>query len=332
MHFRVCRQASRFVKIPLMRSFPGPIIALLVLCPLVCLPAWGQQLQCKPCSYNFGKVQVGKSTGGFIILKNTGAKTLRIISNSISGDGFSFGDLQLPKKLKPGATVEMPLTFAPTDVGHAGGVVSVVSDDPDSPLTMGVHGFGLAKKTRQLGISPATLNFGSVAVGSTASLPAVLTASSAAVTISSDESGSSEFSITGLTLPVRIRAGQSVQAMIQFKPNASGTATTQATFFSNAIDSPTTEQLTGTGTAQGSHDAYLTWEAGDPDAIGYNIYRSTVHGGPYEQINGSLDSATNYTDYGVVGGKTYYYVATEVNSQGEESGFSNETKTKIPNK
>jgi hypothetical protein len=38
----------------------------------------------------------------------------------------------------------------------------------------------------QLGVTPATLNFGNVTLGSSASLPATLTASNYAVTISSD--------------------------------------------------------------------------------------------------------------------------------------------------
>ena len=210
--------------------------------------------------------------------------------------------------------------------------VAVTGNGAESPLTMGTGDFSMAQNNRQLTLSPPALDFGSVTVGSTASLPVTLTASHGAVTISSDRSNSSEFSITGLTLPVKIRPGKSVQATIQFTPNAPGRANAKAGFFSNAQDSPTLERLTGTGVAQGPHDAYLTWDPGSPDAVGYNVYRSTVHGGPYQQINNGLDSSTNYTDYNVVGGQTYYYVATEVNGQGHESGYSKEVKAKIPRK
>ena len=169
-------------------------------------------------------------------------------------------------------------------------------------------------------------------VGSSSSLSVTLTASGGAVTVSSDRSNSSEFSITGLSLPVKIRPGKSVQATIQFTPNAPGKAEGKAGFFSNAGDSPTLEKLSGTGVAQQAHDTYLTWNPGSPDAVGYNIYRSQVHGGPYQRINSGLDSSPNYTDYNVVGGQIYYYVATEVNSQGQESGYSKEVRARIPKK
>jgi len=88
--------------------------------------------------------------------------------------------------------------------------------------------------------------------------------------------------------------------------------------------------MTGTGTAAGQHTADLTWTA-SADAVSYNIYRSTVSGGPYTMINTSSDSTTTYTDSTVVSGDTYYYVATAVNASSEESGYSNQTTAVIPN-
>ena len=117
---------------------------------------------------------------------------------------------------------------------------------------------------------------------------------------------------------------------MQFTPNASGTASAKVGFISNAVDSPTIEQVTGKGVAQAAHNVYLTWEPGEGSPVGYNIYRSTVQAGPFAEINSSLDSSTNYTDYTVVSGTTYYYVVTEVNAQGEESAYSNEAQAIIP--
>ena len=41
-------------------------------------------------------------------------------------------------------------------------------------------------------------------------------------------------------------------------------------------------------------------------------------------------SSTSYVDAGVSSGHTYYYVATELNSSGTESGYSSEVSATIP--
>jgi fibronectin type 3 domain-containing protein len=91
------------------------------------------------------------------------------------------------------------------------------------------------------------------------------------------------------------------------------------------------EQVAGTGVAQNSHSVYLSWQPGGGHPVGYNIYRSTTQGGPYQMINSGLDASTDYTDDTVVSGTTYFYVATEVNEEGEESAYSNVAKAVIPN-
>jgi fibronectin type 3 domain-containing protein len=87
--------------------------------------------------------------------------------------------------------------------------------------------------------------------------------------------------------------------------------------------------MTGTGTGQTQHTVDLSWTA-SADAVGYNIYRGTVSDGPYTMINSSLDSTTAYADSTVVSGQTYYYVVTAVDSQSQESAYSNQTQAVVP--
>jgi hypothetical protein len=292
-------------------------------------PAWAQQLQCDPCSHAFNKVLIGSSSSFTFQLSNTGSKTLRIASMSVQGDAFSFGELSLPALVKPGASVLLPVIFTPTAVGHTSSLVTVTSNAVVSPPEMNLTGNGV-KPNEQLEVSPATLTFGNVTVGSSATLHAKLTASGASVTISSGQSTSAEFAIVGLHLPVTIQAGKSLSVTIRFTPNASGKASGKAGFLSDAADSPTVEQLTGTGVAQVSHSVNLSWDSTDPTAVGYNVYRSTINAGPYRILNTALDASTNYTDDSVLSGTTYYYVVTTVNAQGEESAYSNATEAAIP--
>jgi len=84
------------------------------------------------------------------------------------------------------------------------------------------------------------------------------------------------------------------------------------------------------GVAPIQHSVALTWNASTSTVSGYNVYRSTVSGGPYTKLNSSLVATLNYTDSTVLSGTTYYYVTTAVDSVGNESAYSNEVSAPIP--
>ena len=73
----------------------------------------------------------------------------------------------------------------------------------------------------------------------------------------------------------------------------------------------------------------LAW-GGSQSAVGYNVYRSANSGGPYTKINSGLIPSTSYTDNNVQSGFTYYYVATSVDSEQHESGYSNQASANVP--
>ena len=52
------------------------------------------------------------------------------------------------------------------------------------------------------------------------------------------------------------------------------------------------------------------------NATSYNIKRATASGGPYTAI-ATVKTGTSYTDTGLTGGTTYYYVVSAVNSTNE---------------
>lgn len=80
-----------------------------------------------------------------------------------------------------------------------------------------------------------------------------------------------------------------------------------------------------------THTVTLNWTASTSSNIsGYNVYRSTTTGGPYAKVNSSLVSATTYTDSYRTPGQTYYYVATAVDINNNESVFSNQAQAAVP--
>ena len=285
-------------------------------------------LSASPSSISFGSLQVGSSSTRSETLTNSGGSSVTISQGNITGSGFSLTGLNLPVTLIPGHSITFSTVFAPTSPGSANGSISVISDASNSTLTVSLAGTGTL--AGQLGVSPATLDFGSVVVGQSKSLTATLSATGSSVTVSSATTSTSEFALSGISLPSTIAAGQSASFTVTFRPQASGTATASMSFTSNASDSPALEALTGSGTPPPQHSVDLSWSPSASSVVGYNLYRGTKSGGPYSRINSVLDASTAYTDSTVQGGQTYYYVTTAVDTSGSESGYSNQVRAVIP--
>jgi hypothetical protein len=302
----------------------GPQLAI----PLTGTGVTPGTLTANPTSLVFGSVQVGNSTSLSETLTNTGGSSVTITQASSSAAAFSISGLNLPVTLTTNQSVTFTATFAPTSAGAASGNLAVASNASNPTLNIALSGTGTAAGT--LAVSPTSLSFGNVTVGSNSSLNGSLIASGASVTVSSASLNNGEFALSGISLPATIPAGQSAPFTVTFTPQSSGATSASLSFSSNASNSPAVQTMTGTGTAATQHTVDLTWDASS-GAVGYNIYRGTVSGGPYTMINSSLDSTTAYTDSTVASGQTYYYVATAVNSESEESGYSNQATAVIPN-
>jgi glucuronoarabinoxylan endo-1,4-beta-xylanase len=79
-----------------------------------------------------------------------------------------------------------------------------------------------------------------------------------------------------------------------------------------------------TATAE-SERVVLDWDDNtEEDFIGYNLYRSLTSGSGYEKLNGTLLTDSNYIDYDVIPGTTYYYATTAVDNLSNESAYSDE--------
>jgi len=107
-----------------------------------------------------------------------------------------------------------------------------------------------AKPRSQLAASSTSLNFGSVLEGSSASQYGTLSNSGrGSVTIQQASISGAAFSISGLSLPLTLSPGASAGFTVFFTPNAADSITGSVTFFSDAVNSPTTIALSGAGVA-----------------------------------------------------------------------------------
>jgi hypothetical protein len=190
--------------------------------------------------------------------------------------------------------------------------------------------FQTAPTSGTLTISPSSLSFGNVTVGTTSSKTATFTASTAAVTISAATTTNQEFTLSGLTLPATIAAGKSISVGVNFKPTSSGSTSTRFSVTGNEQNSPVAFTASGSGVATIQHTVGLTWLPSASAVVGYNIYRGIATGGPYSKVNSSLIVTTSYSDATVKSGTSYFYVTTAVDSSGAESSKSNEVRAVIP--
>jgi hypothetical protein len=277
-----------------------------------------------PSTVSFGDVAVGKSRKHSVVLTNSRTWKVTLRSFKVYGDDFTVSGPTFPVVLDAGHSVTVYITYKPLAAGVTGG--SVFFGGPG--LSVPVSGTGTSKSTGQLAVSPASLNFGKVSIGANASQPIRLSATGGAVTVSAVTSTNSHFSVSGISFPVTIDAGQSVQFDAVFAPTKSGSASSAMTFTSNASDPQLDESLSGTGVAA-SYNVLITWRASTSHSvIGYNVYRGTSTSS-YSKINDSLDSTTAYTDTPSRSG-TYYYVATSVTSAGDESPYSSPVEVSVP--
>ncbi len=257
---------------------------------------------------------------------NIGGSSVTVSQATVAGTGFSVTGLSLPLTLTAGQSVTFTATFAPQLTGSVSGSISIGSNASNSTMTISLAGAGTAQG--QLAVTPTSTDFGSVTVGTSKTQAGTLSASGSGVSVSAATVTNAEFSLSGITFPLTIAAGQSVPFTRTFTPQTSGSASAIGSFTSNASNSPA-QTLTGTGAAPPQHRVDLSWN-GTSTVVGYNVYRGSQSGGPYTKINSALDANTTYTDSSVQAGQTYYYVTTAVDSSGAESSYSNQIQASVP--
>jgi len=208
-------------------------------------------LSANPTSFSFGNVQVGSNATQSETLTNTGGADVTISQANVTGAGFSVTGLSLPATLTSGQTVTFTVKFAPASAGAVNGNLAIVSDGSNSPLNIGLTGTGVAPG--QLTPNPTSLGFGNVQVGNSKNLSETLTNSGgSSLTISAATVTGAGMSLSGLSLPVTLTAGQSTSFTVQFAPTAGGAVSGNVTITSNGSNPTLNVPVTGTGVTPGA--------------------------------------------------------------------------------
>jgi Abnormal spindle-like microcephaly-assoc'd, ASPM-SPD-2-Hydin/Protein of unknown function (DUF1573) len=204
-----------------------------------------------PTSLNFGSVTVGSNQSASETVTNTGGSSVTISQAGISGTGFTVSGISAPVTLTAGQSATFTVTFAPASAGSVSGNLTVTSNAPNPTLTIPLSGTGLAPGA--LGSNPTSLSFGSVTVGSNQSASETVTnTGGSSVTISQVGISGTGFTVSGITAPVTLTAGQSAAFSVTFTPQSAATASGSVTVTSNAPSPTLTIPLSGTGLAPGA--------------------------------------------------------------------------------
>jgi hypothetical protein len=204
-----------------------------------------------PSSVNFGSVTVGSNQSLSGTVTNTGGTSVTISQVAISGTGFTLSSITAPVTLSAGQGTTFTVKFSPASSGSASGSVTVTSNAPNPTLTIPLSASGVAPGV--LGSSPTSLNFGNVTVGSNQSLSETVTnTGGAGVTISQVSASGTGFTLSGVTTPLTLTAGQSTTFTVKFAPASAGSASGNVTITSTASNPTLTVPLSGTGVALGT--------------------------------------------------------------------------------
>ena len=172
---------------------------------------------------SFGDVNVSES--GTATVTATATRTVTVNSVSTTGAPFTVtGGPDFPVTLNAGDPIQVPVSFAPTSPGSFTGALKFSINEAGVTYSLGAGLQGNAIKPG-LTPTPATLDFGQLATGSTKTLSVNFTNTGTAdETVTGVTEPSSPFTVTGLP-PVGavVPPGQSVSASVAYTPTDAAT-------------------------------------------------------------------------------------------------------------
>jgi len=180
-----------------------------------------EQLTCNPTSVNFGNVIIDRTETQIVVVNNSGRSSVTLSSMKVSGREFSVSALTLPLHLPAGQSVALRVRFAPAAKGEAESKLTFTSNASNPMLQIALEGTGVIAEG--LRASPSNVSFSQVLVGSSSKMPVELTnVGSTAVKLAALSTTGNEFSVVGPSLPLVLKAGQSVKLEVEFAPRATG--------------------------------------------------------------------------------------------------------------
>jgi hypothetical protein len=186
-----------------------------------------------------------------VTLQNTGSSALAVTAISMSGD-FSETDNCVNISIAAGASCAIKVTFTPSAAGSRTGQMTINANVYGGQLTADMTGTGTAAGA--VSLTPPSIDFGEVEVGTTSASLQVQAGNSSGVAIPINSVAiTSPFKISSNTCgTTTLAANSSCQVLIRFTPTQPGAAAGTLTFTDGA--GTQTVALNGTGAAAATDD------------------------------------------------------------------------------
>jgi len=196
-------------------------------------------------SLSFGAQLINTTSAAQIVtLTNKGTALLTLSSISVSGHFKQTNTCG--SGLEPGASCSVSVTFTPSLAGSTSGTVTIKDNATSVTQTIALTGIGTVVQ-----LSPTSLSFGAVSVGT----------KTAAKTVKLTNKGATSLSISSISISgtnpgdfsqtnncgTAVAAGASCTISVSFKPTAKGARTASVSVSDNGGGSPQKVPLSGSG-------------------------------------------------------------------------------------
>jgi sugar lactone lactonase YvrE len=199
-----------------------------------------------PSSLSFGNVAAGStSSARTVTVTNRLSAALTLSSVAVSGP-FAVASNTCGASIAANANCAIGITFTPTGLGAATGVLTLTDSAVTSPQTVALSGTGVAPVT----LSTNSITFSTQVVGNTSPVRTVTLTNNQTTALNfTSIAASAGFGVASNTCGASIAAGANCAVGVTFSPTAIGAATGTLTFNDSAPSSPQTVSLSGTGSA-----------------------------------------------------------------------------------
>jgi len=213
-------------------------------------------LTISPTSLAFGNVYRGTTPVKMVTLTNNTGSTVTIsnvyLAAVAGGDSYDFVGLNLcSKTLAAGKSCQIEMSFVPNTAVNVvqSAILTIVDSASSSPQAVTITATVIDPEASP---SPSSLSFGTVKKGTTSATKTVTVTNTGltTTTITSAASSSSVFALTSASTckaNATLTSGAKCTLVVTFTPAAKGSASGKITLTDNALNSPQTITLSGTG-------------------------------------------------------------------------------------